>query len=91
MDAIEDYVWIGCRMDAACDGRDDVYALERAHGSYERHVLAEVSANLLGVADVLRAEDETESPFRTGGSVCAIAYRRPPDRDPSRPCGLRDN
>jgi hypothetical protein len=91
MDAIEEYVLIGCRMDAACDGRDDVYALERAHGSYERHVLAEVSANLLGVADVLRDEDEAESPFRTGGSVCAIAYRRPPDRDPSRPCGLRDN
>ena len=58
----------------ACPERELVYSLERPHGRYTRHLLEDVSAELLGVADALGAE---ESPFADGGSVCAVAYRRP--------------
>ena len=81
MDAVEEYVLIGCRMQSSCPERDSLYALDRPHGAYERLVLDDVSSHLLGIPDALPRED---NPFREGGSVCAISYRRPQDRNSRR-------
>ena len=72
--AVDEYVLIASRLSGNLEGSTNVYPLDKDHGRYERHVLEEVSTHLLGIADAL---PRSGGPFGEGGSVCAIAYRRP--------------
>ena len=51
-----------------------MYAVGKEHPPYERCVLEDVSRELSGIGDVVE-----NGPFSGGGSVYAVAYRRPAD------------